>query len=147
MAAMTSSNWDIQNLRKTTLAHVLETICVKFHQNRPSRLGCRAETDRQTDTHTDGQTPWVHPNIQSKWLNIKCIVYDIKWLDFELSAHNYLRYLNFLVNLRLATIVGMWESTFSKSMENRKKIKGTIIDRCNFDTVNLKGWILCLAFG
>ena len=32
-------------------AHVLETICVKFHQNRPSRLGFRADTD----THTDRQ--------------------------------------------------------------------------------------------
>ena len=32
-------------------AHVLETICVKFHQNRPSRLGCRADTDRQTYVH------------------------------------------------------------------------------------------------
>ena len=33
---MTSSNWDIENLRKMSQAHVLETICVKFHQNRPS---------------------------------------------------------------------------------------------------------------
>ena len=37
-----------RNLRKTTPAHVLETICVKFHQNRPSRLGCRAVTHTQT---------------------------------------------------------------------------------------------------
>ena len=52
MAALTSSNLDIQNLRKTTLARVLETICVKLYQNRRSRLGCSVvtDTDRQTDT-------------------------------------------------------------------------------------------------
>ena len=44
---MTSSNWDIQNLRNVTLANVLKTICVKCHQNQPSPLRCRA--DRQTD--------------------------------------------------------------------------------------------------
>ena len=33
------------------------TICVKFHQNRPSRLGFRAWTDTQTDRHTDRHTP------------------------------------------------------------------------------------------
>ena len=32
---------------KKTPAHVLETICVKFHQHWPSRLG--------TDTQEDGQ--------------------------------------------------------------------------------------------
>ena len=51
MAAMTSSNWDIQNLRKMSQAHVLETICVEFHRIRPSRLGCRADTDTHTQTH------------------------------------------------------------------------------------------------
>ena len=50
MAATTSSHWDIQNLWIKTLVHVLETICVKFHQNRPSRFGFRAVIDRQTDT-------------------------------------------------------------------------------------------------
>ena len=29
---------------------------MKFHKNRPSRLGCRAVTDRHTDRHTDTQT-------------------------------------------------------------------------------------------
>ena len=38
--------------------YILEIIRAKFHQNRFSRLGCSADTDRQTDrhTHTDRQT-------------------------------------------------------------------------------------------
>ena len=52
---MTSANLDIQNLRKGTMARVLETICVKFDQNRPNHLGCRAVTDRQKDRQTHRQ--------------------------------------------------------------------------------------------
>ena len=35
---------------KMTLTHVLETISVKYHQNRPSCLGCGAVTHRHTRT-------------------------------------------------------------------------------------------------
>ena len=56
MAAMTSSIQYFQNLREKALANILESLCVDFHQNRLSRLGCRADTDTQTDTHTDRQT-------------------------------------------------------------------------------------------
>ena len=51
---MTLSNLDIKNLRKISLANVLETLYVKF---RPSFLGYLADTDtdRQTDTQTDRQ--------------------------------------------------------------------------------------------
>ena len=39
-----------------TLANILEIICVKFHQNRLIRLGCRDDTHRHTHrrTHTLG---------------------------------------------------------------------------------------------
>ena len=62
MAAMTSSNQDIENLRKRTLAYVLETIWVKHNQIWLSRLGCRAETDTQTDTDTETQTDTLGPS-------------------------------------------------------------------------------------
>ena len=39
------------NLRKVTLAHVLETICVMFHLNWPSRLGCGAVAHTHTHRH------------------------------------------------------------------------------------------------
>ena len=39
-----------------TLTHVLDTNCVKLHQNRPSRLGYRARTDTQTHTQTHTET-------------------------------------------------------------------------------------------
>ena len=52
MAAMTSSNWNFQNLRKTALANILESICVDFHPNRLSPAGCRADTH----THTVGRS-------------------------------------------------------------------------------------------
>ena len=76
MAAMTSSNSNFQNPRKTYKVYILEIIRAKFHQNRFSRLGCSADTDRQTDTrthtHTHIHTPSVRSqHIQSKWLNIK----------------------------------------------------------------------------
>ena len=60
---MTSANLDIQNLRKGTMARVLETICVKFDQNRPNHLGEEpSQTDRETDKHTDRYTDnLVHP--------------------------------------------------------------------------------------
>ena len=68
MAAMTSSNSKFQKPRKMTLANILKIICVKFHQNRFIRLGCRDDTHTQTDAHT----PWVRlQHIQSKWLNTK----------------------------------------------------------------------------
>ena len=54
-----SKTWE-----KKILAHVLGTNCVKFHQNRPSCLGCRVgthtQTDRQTNRQTDKQTD-KHP--------------------------------------------------------------------------------------
>ena len=34
------------------MAPILETMCVKFHPNRPSRLGCRARTHTHMHTHT-----------------------------------------------------------------------------------------------
>ena len=40
-----------------SLAIVLETISVKVHQIRLSRLDCRAETVTQTHTQTHTQTP------------------------------------------------------------------------------------------
>ena len=62
MAAMTSSNLNFQNRRKTDLANVLQVICGKFNQNWSIHLGCRddtdTQTDRQTDRQTDTQTPW-----------------------------------------------------------------------------------------
>ena len=60
---------------KKLLAHVLKTDFEKFHRIWPSRLGCRADTDRQTDRRVHRQTPSVHPNIfcHFKWLNIKTI--------------------------------------------------------------------------
>ena len=84
MAAMTSSNSNFQNPRKTYKVYILEIIRAKFHQNRFSRLGCSADTHRQTHahthahthththTHTHIHTPSVRSqHIQSKWLNIK----------------------------------------------------------------------------
>ena len=56
MAAMTSSNSKFQKPRKMTLANILKIICVKFHQNRFIRLGCRDDTHRHTHTHTHTQT-------------------------------------------------------------------------------------------
>ena len=56
MAAMTSSNSKFQKPRKMTLANILKIICVKFHQNRFICLGCRDDTDRQTDRHTHTHT-------------------------------------------------------------------------------------------
>ena len=76
MAAMTSSNSNFQNPRKTYKVYILEIIRAKFHQNRFSRLGCSADTDRQTHAHTHTNTH-IHTtsvrsqHIQSKWLNIK----------------------------------------------------------------------------
>ena len=55
MAADESSNWDIENLRKMSQAHVLETLFSKFHQNRLSYLGCRADKDTLTHRHTHKQ--------------------------------------------------------------------------------------------
>ena len=67
-----------QNPRKMYKVYILEIIRAKFHQNRFSRLGCSADTDRQTDTrthihtHTHIHTPSVRSqHIQSNWLNIK----------------------------------------------------------------------------
>ena len=76
IAAMTSSNWVIQNLRKTTLSHVLKTICMTFHQNQPSSLGYRAGTDihKDTHTHTNNQTHRYTDTLSRSiliWLNIK----------------------------------------------------------------------------
>ena len=41
---------------KMTLTHVLETISVKYHQNRPSCLGCGAVTHKHTDRQRHRQT-------------------------------------------------------------------------------------------
>ena len=56
MAAMTSSNSNFQNPRKTYKVYILEIIRAKFHQNRFSRLGCSADTHRQTHTRTHAHT-------------------------------------------------------------------------------------------
>ena len=57
-----------------TLAHVLETISVKIHQNRPSRLGCRADTD--TDTQTDRRTDThIHPRCM--------LTYSVKMTEYK----------------------------------------------------------------
>ena len=50
-----------KNLKKISPAHVMETICAKYHQNWPSRLGCRAVTDRHLQNYR--QTTWVHSKI------------------------------------------------------------------------------------
>ena len=58
---------NFKNRENMTLANILKIICVKFHQNRSIRLGCRDDTDRQTHTQTDAHTPWVRfQHIQSK---------------------------------------------------------------------------------
>ena len=50
-------NSNVQKMRKTAQGDILESIYVNFHQNRTSRLGCRADTHTykhtQTHTHTD----------------------------------------------------------------------------------------------
>ena len=56
-AAITLLLWDIQHINKSTLTHVLETttvqcFCVKFQENRPSRLGRRSDTAMLSDGHT-----------------------------------------------------------------------------------------------
>ena len=73
MAAMTSSNSKFQKPRKMTLANILKIICVKFHQNRSNRLGCRDDTHTQTDRQTDRRTH-THPGFdcnifsQNDWI-------------------------------------------------------------------------------
>ena len=87
MVAMTSSNWDIQNLRITTLAHVLETICVKFHQNQASRLGSRAATDRHTDIDKEWGGSNKTPNEKLVWMGTpKSRVY-IDWFSDASCYH------------------------------------------------------------
>ena len=61
MAAMTSSNYNFQKMRKTAQEDIPESICVNFHQNQTSRLGCIADTRTHTDTHT-----YRHPRLDSK---------------------------------------------------------------------------------
>ena len=78
MVTMTSSNLNFQKPRKKLLANICQITCAKFYQNRHNRLGCRADTHRQThrnaDTHTDIH-PWFRwQHIQSKWPNIKMYV-------------------------------------------------------------------------
>ena len=56
-ATITLLLWDIQHINKSTLTHVLETttvqcFCVKFQENRPSRLGRRSDTAMLSDGHT-----------------------------------------------------------------------------------------------
>ena len=43
-------------------------------------------------------------------------------------------------------LLGMWQSTALNIDANSLKKEGKIIDRWNFDIVNLEGWTLCLAF-
>ena len=62
MAAMTSSNSNFQNLRKTYKVYILKIIHAKFHQNWSSSLGCSA------DAHA-----YTHPCLKKKWPNIKTI--------------------------------------------------------------------------
>ena len=57
---MTSSSVFFQNLRKTALVNILESICDDFHQHRFSPVGCRADTH----THTRTQT-YRHPQLDS----------------------------------------------------------------------------------
>ena len=56
--------WRQQNLRKTALANILEIVCVDIHQNRHSKLGCRADTNTDTYTHTYTRT-YTHPRLDS----------------------------------------------------------------------------------
>ena len=59
IAAMTSSNLNCQNRRKSDLANVLKVICVKFDQNQSTHLSCRDDTEKQTHRQTD-RHPGVH---------------------------------------------------------------------------------------
>ena len=66
MAAMTSSNLNFQNRRK----NLVYLICGKFHQNRSTRLGCRDNTDRHTDTHTHRDTDIIFPTFRFQTCHI-----------------------------------------------------------------------------
>ena len=59
MAAVTSSGWNFQKMKKTPLANRRPTSNPKLRWNPSSRLGARAstDTDRHTHRHTDGQGP------------------------------------------------------------------------------------------
>ena len=85
MAAMTLSNYDIQVLRKAGLSHVLETIFVKFYQNRSNPLGCRADT--HTHTHKDIQTDrHTHTHIQPQSILIN-LFHNFEWLNMKMYLH------------------------------------------------------------
>ena len=101
---MTSLNWDIQNLRKKTLAHVLKTICVQFHQNRLSRLGCRADRDRQKSLHPEHPGPKASKEIVHADLN-KTGSYQPNLLIFRSKHRVQLGYIvsKFKVNLSKLT--------------------------------------------
>ena len=69
MAAMTSSEQNFQNLRKTPFQNVDMNFWSKFNQNWPDSVdkkGC--------DEHTDGQTDTAHPRSTYSVLNIKIIL-------------------------------------------------------------------------
>ena len=73
-AAMTSSSLNFQNRWKASLANIFKIICGKFHQNRPTRMGCRDDTHTQTHRHTDRQTDTLGSILTYSvkiWLNIK----------------------------------------------------------------------------
>ena len=57
-------NSNFQKMRKTAQEDILESICVNFHQNWTSCLGCSAETHRHTHRHTHTHT-YRHPRLDS----------------------------------------------------------------------------------
>ena len=78
---MTSSNSNFQNPRKTYKVYILEIIRAKFHQNRFSRLGCSADTHRQTDTHTHIHTH-THTHAHTHTLG-SIATYSVKMTEYK----------------------------------------------------------------
>ena len=77
-----------------TLAHVLETIkfSLKYHQNRPSRSGCRAVTDRQTHTHIHTQTDRQPGSIVTQAVKIIEYKKQVHLLEINISVASSLTF-------------------------------------------------------